>query len=146
MLATFRRDHFVCRYQHCGRRTIYVPVLRALSALFPDLIPYQKNWRPIQDHILYWTYGTSIDHRISFPHGGTSSPDNLITACFMGNDIKNMMDAAVLGWRVGAIRSEEWDGLRSYARDLEDAARRAASVSNRPPSSGAKMLSLSHRK
>ena len=48
MLAIFQRDHFVCRYQHCRRRTVYVPVLRALSALFPDLIPYQKNWRPLR--------------------------------------------------------------------------------------------------
>jgi 5-methylcytosine-specific restriction endonuclease McrA len=81
-LAIFQRDHFTCRYSHCRRRTLYVPVLRALSRLLPDVIPYQKNWRPLEDHILYWTYSTSLEHTRSFPDGGTSDTENLITACY----------------------------------------------------------------
>ena len=111
MLAIFQRDHFVCRYQHCRRRTVYVPVLRALSALFPDLIPYQKNWRPPEDHILYWTYGASLEHLISFPHGGTSDRSNLITACYHCNEIKNMLWADDLGWVVSDVCVDDWDGL-----------------------------------
>jgi len=103
MLAIFERDHFICRYQHCRRRTIYVPVLRALSALFPELIPYQKNWRPFEDHMLYWTYGASVEHFVSFPHGGTSDPENLITACYQCNEIKNMLWADDLGWVVSDV-------------------------------------------
>src|SRR5215467_7830264 len=53
MLSTFARDHFICRYSHCRKRTIYIPVLRELSALFPDVIPYDNNWRPLVSHILY---------------------------------------------------------------------------------------------
>jgi hypothetical protein len=126
MLAIFQRDHFVCRYQHCGRRTIYVPVLRALSALFPDLIPDQKNWRPLEDHILYWTYGTTLDHRISFPHGGTSDSENLITTCYQCNDIKNMIRASDLGWQVTDLPEEEWDGLLSFLPKLREAGWRRA--------------------
>jgi hypothetical protein len=117
-LAIFRRDHFVCRYSHCRRRTLYVPVLRALSGLFPDLISYQSNWRPVEEHILYWTYATSLEHAISFPNGGTSNPENLITACYQCNDTKNMLDASELGWEVGEPDESEWDGLSECLSEL----------------------------
>jgi 5-methylcytosine-specific restriction endonuclease McrA len=117
-LAIFRRDHFVCRYSHCRRRTLYVPVLRALSRLFPDLIPYQSNWRPVEEHILYWTYATSLEHAISFPNGGTSNPENLITACYQCNDTKNMLDASELGWEVADPDESAWDGLEGYLPEL----------------------------
>jgi 5-methylcytosine-specific restriction endonuclease McrA len=120
-LATFERDHFICRYLHCQKRTIHLPVLRALSALFPDIIPYSNNWTPLGDLILYWTYSTSIEHRVSFPHGGTSDPENLITACYGCNDIKNMIRAGDLGWEVATIREEDWDGLNRYLPGLEEA-------------------------
>ena len=117
-LAIFRRDHFVCRYSHCRRRTLYAPVLRALSGLFPDLIPYQSNWRPVEEHILYLTYGTSLEHAISFPNGGTSNPENLITACYQCNDTKNMLDTSELGWEVARVEDMEWDGLSGYLPEL----------------------------
>ncbi|HWX41846.1 MAG TPA: HNH endonuclease [Blastocatellia bacterium] len=117
-LAIFRRDHFVCRYAHCRRRTLYAPVLRALSGLFRDLISYQSNWRPVEEHILYWTYATSLEHAISFPNGGTSNPENLITACYQCNDTKNMLDASELGWEVARVEDMEWDGLSGYLPEL----------------------------
>ena len=126
MLTTFERDHFTCRYSHCKKRTIYIPVLQALSALFPDIIPYHSNWTPLEEHIIYWTYCTSLEHRISFPHGGTSNPENLITACYLCNDIKNMIRATDLGWEVGKIQAEDWDGLKSYLPALMEAVARRA--------------------
>ncbi|MGI8854833.1 MAG: hypothetical protein ACR2JW_03700 [Thermomicrobiales bacterium] len=41
-LAMFGRDRFICRY--CGKKTIFVPTLRALSLLHPDAFPYHTNW------------------------------------------------------------------------------------------------------
>ena len=120
MLSTFARDHFICRYSHCRKRTIYIPVLRELSALFPDVIPYDNNWRPLVSHILYWTYSASLEHRISFPHGGTSDLENLITACYQCNDIKNMIRASDLGWEVTEIGTSDWDGLSSYLAALKE--------------------------
>jgi len=117
---TFARDHFLCRYSHCRKRTIYIPVLRALSALFPEVIPYHKNWRPLESHILYWTYGASLEHKLSFPHGGTSDPENLITACYQCNDIKNMIRASDLGWELADIEASDWDGLSSYVGALRE--------------------------
>ena len=75
-----------------------------LSALFPEIIPYRNNWRPLEDHILYWTYAASLEHHVSFPHGGTSDPKNLITACYQCNDIKNMIRVDELGWKVEPIQ------------------------------------------
>jgi hypothetical protein len=88
--------------------------------LFPDLIPYQKNWRPTEEHILYWTYGASVEHCVSFPHGGTSSPENLITACYRCNEVKNMLWADDLGWVVGEASMDDWDGLSGYLPRLAE--------------------------
>lgn len=88
MLRTFRRDRFTCRYSHCQRKTIYIEVLKELSRLFPDQLPYHRNWKFDSSHLLYWVYGTSLEHKLSFPHGGDSSEANLITACYLCNDTK----------------------------------------------------------
>ncbi len=98
MMSAFTRDRFTCRYEHCRRRTIYAPVLKHLSRMLPDILPYQKNWRPVEDHILYWTWSTSLEHKVSFPFGGTSAPDNLITSCYQCNDLKNILPYEDLGW------------------------------------------------
>jgi len=119
-LAIFERDHFICRYSHCRKRTIHIPVLRALSVLFPEIVPYHRHWRPLEDHILYWTYATSLEHHVSFPHGGTSNPENLITACYQCNDTKNMIRADELGWKVADIQDEDWQGLNNYLPALKD--------------------------
>lgn len=119
MLATFRRDHFTCRYAHCQRRTIYLPVLKALSRLFPDELPYQSNWRPVQDHILYWTWSTSLEHRVSFPMGGNSEPANLITTCYQCNDVKNYLPLENLGWTVAEPAKSDWNGLIEYLVQLD---------------------------
>ena len=107
----FRRDHFVCRYVHCRRRTIAIPVLRALSRALPELIPYHPNWKPVSGQILYWIYATSLEHHTSFPHGGTSDESNLLTACYQCNDLKNWLDANALGWTVGPPDEGDWNGL-----------------------------------
>ena len=117
--ATFERDHFTCRYAHCQRRTIHLPVLKALSALFPDILSYHSNWKPVEKHILYWAYSTSLEHKVSFPHGGTSAPENLITTCYQCNDLKNMLHISELGWEITELAQSDWDGLSQYARDLQ---------------------------
>jgi 5-methylcytosine-specific restriction endonuclease McrA len=112
--ATFQRDRFTCRYAHCQRRTIDLDVLKALSRLFPDVLPYQQNWHPVQSHIVYWTWSTSLEHREAFPFGGTSEPENLLTACYQCNDIKNSLPLEALGWRLTEPATSDWDGLRRY--------------------------------
>ncbi len=113
-LATFQRDRFTCRYAHCQRRTVYLPVLKELSRLLPDALPYQRNWRPVQSHIIYWTWSTSIEHRVAFPFGGTSEPENLLTACYQCNDVKNSLPLDTLGWKITEPAKSDWDGLSRY--------------------------------
>lgn len=110
----FSRDKYTCRYSHCQRRTIYIPVLRAFSTLFPDLLPYNRNWRPVTAHVLYWMWGTSIEHKVSFPFGGTSRAENLLTTCYQCNDLKNYLPFEDLGWSIAEPTTEDWDGLSGY--------------------------------
>src|SRR2546425_730530 len=110
-LQVFHRDKFTCRYVHCQRRTIYIPVLRQLSRLFPDLLAYHPNWKPVADHLFYWIYSTSIEHKLSFPHGGDSAEMNLITACYCCNDAKNYLHLDDLAWEITEPSESDWDGL-----------------------------------
>jgi hypothetical protein len=118
MEATFLRDRFTCRYEHCRRRTIHLSVLKAVSRLFPDLLPYKSTWAPIEQHIVYWMWSTSLEHKVSFPFQGTSHADNLVTACYQCNDLKNYLPFETLGWRFTEPATSDWDGLRSYLPKL----------------------------
>ena len=117
--ATFTRDHYTCRYAHCRHPTVALEVLKLVSAAFPELVPYHPNWRPVDRHILYWTYSTSLEHAVSFPAGGTSSPDNLLTACYLCNDAKKHLPAELLGWTVSAPGESDWLGLTEYLAELQ---------------------------
>lgn len=130
--ATFERDRFTCRYAHCRRRTIHLPVLKALSALFPEILTYHPNWKPLEKHILYWTYSTSLEHKVSFPEGGTSDPDNLITTCYQCNDLKNKLRMDELGWEVTEPAQHDWDGLDKFTHELKKMAK-ARTARSEPP-------------
>lgn len=119
--ATFARDRYTCRYAHCRRPTVGLDVLKLLSKAFPDVLPYHPNWRPVDHHILYWTYSTSLEHRIPFPAGGTSAADNLLTACYQCNDVKNYLPLEVLGWSVSPPEESNWKGLTEYLSPLRAA-------------------------
>ena len=119
--ATFSRDKYTCRYAHCGRPTIALDVLKLLSRAFPDIMPYQSNWKPLERHMLYWVYSTSLEHRVAFPAGGTSEASNLLTACYLCNDVKNCIPADVLGWRVSEPADSSWAGLTEFLPRLRTA-------------------------
>lgn len=116
-IAIFRRDGFICRY--CGKRTLFPAVLRVLSHLFPELLPYHRNWKWAETHPLYWTHATSLDHRIPVARGGESTAENLITACYQCNSIKQNWLLEELCWELRPVElgSSAWDGLTGeYAR------------------------------
>lgn len=107
----FRRDRFLCRY--CGKRTLFVPVLRVLSALFPEELPYHPHWKWEVTHPVYWTYSASIDHVVPVCRGGGSGIANLVTACYMCNSIKQNWLLEELRWELlqEPPPAESWDGL-----------------------------------
>ena len=124
--ASFVRDRYTCRYAHCRRATIALEILKLLSKGFPDLIPYKSNWKPLERHILYWVYSTSVEHRVPFAAGGTSEAANLITACYLCNDVKNCVPIEVLGWTVADPPDSDWAGLTEHITALRAAVGRIA--------------------
>jgi 5-methylcytosine-specific restriction endonuclease McrA len=109
-LRVFRRDRFTCRY--CGKRTIFIPVLRILSSLYPDKVPFHPHWRWNATHPAYWTHGASCDHLVPVSRGGGSVHANLITACYQCNSIKQHWLLEELRWNLlPPSEDPEWDGL-----------------------------------
>jgi 5-methylcytosine-specific restriction endonuclease McrA len=118
--SIFDRDRYVCRY--CGRRTIDLDVLKALSRAFPDVLPYHPHWKFDASHMLYWTHSASVEHAVPVSRGGTSEPGNLITTCYECNASKGAFLAEELGWRQLPPAEADWDGLISYLPRLSVAA------------------------
>jgi hypothetical protein len=119
-VCTYRRDAFTCRYERCRTRTIYLPVLRELGSLLPEQLGTNSNWRPLEQHIVYWTCTTTLEHRVSFPSGGTDTEDNYLTACSQCQYAKNEYPLAETVWKVDeapanipppAAEACRWDGL-----------------------------------
>ncbi len=115
-VAVFRRDGFVCRY--CGKLTLFVPTLRLMSRLYPQLLPFQKNWKRGECHPVFWTHSASCDHIVPLARNGSSAPDNLATACYMCNDMKSQWLLSELRWNLADPSVEGWDGLSALYPSL----------------------------
>ncbi len=108
-LHVFRRDGFQCRY--CGRRTVFLPVLRALGRIFPDQLPWDPHGKQTNCHLAFWRDFASCDHLVPLARGGHSSVDNLVTACYMCNSIKQNWLIEELRWDLLEPEPGAWDGL-----------------------------------
>lgn len=109
-MRVFRRDSFICRY--CGRRTVLPPVLRLLSIALCDVFPYHPHGKMSRCHLAFWRDIASCDHLTPLARFGTSDEQNLVTACYMCNSIKQHWTIEELRWEVRAIpESGAWDGL-----------------------------------
>jgi hypothetical protein len=118
-LHVFSRDHFICRY--CDRRTVFVPVLRLLSLAVDDVFPYHPHGKMSACHLAFWRDIASCDHVVPIARHGTSESDNLVTACYLCNSIKQNWLVEELRWEVRPVRDEmDWDGLtRTYPELLK---------------------------
>lgn len=112
----FMRDRFMCRY--CGQRTVFVPVLRLLSSIFPLEFPYHANWKMTECHIAYWKCAASCDHISPVARGGNSSAGNLVTACYRCNSMKQNWLLEELRWEMLSVPNTKWDGLSSLYQKL----------------------------
>src|SRR6185437_3448255 len=109
----FQRDTFTCRYR--GGQALFLPALRLLSLLYPDVFPYDPHGlqegrvspaRPdaTPGHMHYWTHPASADQMRPVVRHGTNDASNLTTACYGCNDWKGerMVEAPaprpVAGW------------------------------------------------
>lgn len=114
--VTFARDHWTCRF--CGARTIDLRILRGLSRLFPETLPFHPNWRFSESHLIYWTHSTSLEHAIPFARGGADEPSNFVTTCYACNDARGDLLLKEIGWALQPIADTDWQGLTDYLADL----------------------------
>jgi 5-methylcytosine-specific restriction endonuclease McrA len=112
----FRRDGFTCRY--CGRKTVFRPVLRALSAILPVEFPWQRDERRVDCHLAYWRDFASCDHVRPLARGDNSSDENLVTACCFCSSIKQNWTIDEMGWKLLDRDHGTWDGLTSLYPSL----------------------------
>jgi len=110
-LEVFRRDNYTCRY--CGKKTVFLGVLRLLSSLLPNEFPYHDRWRMSKSHPAYWNITASIDHVFPVARGGDNDFNNLATTCYKCNSIKSSWSVEELGWTLQPPSCEKWDGLTS---------------------------------
>src|SRR5207244_3043036 len=84
-------------------------------------------WTPLDLHIVYWMCTTTLEHRLSFPHGGAESEENYLTACSRCQYVKNEYPLADNVWQVDniepasvspAVEAARWDGLSSHLAPL----------------------------
>jgi 5-methylcytosine-specific restriction endonuclease McrA len=114
--AIFARDRYTCRY--CDTRTVLIPVMYAISALYGSIFKAHRYWRRDETDIAYWTYATSVEHIVPVKRGGTNDPDNVITACWHCNEEKGTHTLLQLDWNVRPIAERAWDGLGSKLPSL----------------------------
>jgi 5-methylcytosine-specific restriction endonuclease McrA len=116
----FIRDGFIDRYS--GNRLIFPGVLRVLSMLLPEEIPYHPNWKMSDCHIVFWELSPTIDHVVPISRGGTDDERNWVCTSMLRNAAKAHWTLDELGWTLlpeGNYR--EWDGLVGwYMRYLAD--------------------------
>jgi len=114
--AVFARDHYSCRY--CGTRTILIPVMYTISALYGSIFKAHRHWRRAETDIAYWTYATSLEHIIPSHHGGTNDVANLATSCWRCNALKGNATLEQVGWTLQPTTDQPWDGLGSKLPEL----------------------------
>ena len=113
--ATFKRDHFCCRY--CGGRVVPVAVMSVLSHLFPEQLPFVHTYKNV--HPMYWTRGAEADHIEPGSRGGDSeAAENHATACVRCNTAKSDNQLQDIGWRLLDPSTADWDGLTNWYRQL----------------------------
>jgi len=125
----FVRDNFTCRY--CGVRTVPPVVLRVLSVLYTDELPYDPHWKTA--HPMYWKISSSVDHLEAGSSGGDwTDSDNLVTACYQCNQTKSNVSIEHLGWTADQSGVAGWDGLTGFYPALWELAGRPRPAVHRP--------------
>lgn len=116
MTAVFLRDGFIDRYS--GRRLVFPPVLRVLSAELPEAFPFHPNWKMSETHVAYWDLFPTIDHVEPVARGGADIEANWVTTSMARNAAKGNSVLSQIGWRLHPPGDlAEWDGLTSWLLD-----------------------------
>ncbi|MBI1651175.1 hypothetical protein [Hyphomicrobium sulfonivorans] len=108
-LRVFRDDGFRCRYT--GDLLLLPAYLRALSALWPETVPYHPNWKSEETHEAYWSHTASLEHINPISIGGAEAGGNWITTSMARNQLRSRFSLEALGWQVQPRSPlSDWDG------------------------------------
>ncbi|HLZ20703.1 MAG TPA: HNH endonuclease [Ktedonobacterales bacterium] len=106
----FQRDRFICRY--CAKRTILTSVMELVATIYPDIFPFNPNWKGGLTHPAIINNSAVVHHVFPSALGGPSAESNLVTACWPCNAKKGDLTLDQLGWSPRAIAEQEaWAGL-----------------------------------
>lgn len=113
----YDRDRYLCRY--CGAKTVLAPVMRRLSAAFPEQFPYHPNWKTSETHPAYSSLSATHDHVVPVSRGGDSlDPENIVTACWACNARKSGLLMEDIGFTLRDRHDSVWRGLADLYRPL----------------------------
>lgn len=118
-LLVFIADGFRCRYT--GDLLVLPAYLRALSVLWPEVVPYHPNWKSDKTHEAYWTHTASLEHIDAVAVGGAEAEGNWITTSMARNQVRSRYSLEALGWKVQPrCSTNEWDGgLKAFLELLD---------------------------
>ena len=109
----FLLDGFIDRYS--GEKLVFPPVLRLLSKLMPEEIPYHSHWKMSECHLAFWQLYPTIDHIEPVARGGINEESNWVSTSQLKNSIKSNWTLEELGWKLhrpGDLNN--WDGLINW--------------------------------
>ena len=112
-VSVFLRDGFIDRYS--GQRLVFPGTFRLLSQLLPKEIPYHKNWKTTECHMLFWHLYPTIDHVEPVARGGLDIEDNWVCTSMLRNSAKSHWTLEELGWHLHPTGSlGDWDGMLAW--------------------------------
>ena len=82
-----------------------------VQAVDPAAFPYHLHGKMTECHLAFWRDVASCDHLVPVARGGASTLDNLVTACYFCNTMKQSWLVEELGWQVEDGPVSAWDGL-----------------------------------
>jgi len=112
-MKMFIRDGFIDRYS--GEKMVFPPVLRLLSKLMPEDLPFQKNWKMSECHLAYWQLLPTVDHIVPVSRGGVDDESNWVCTSQLRNSAKSNWLLEELGWQLHEPGNfSKWDGLVNW--------------------------------
>ncbi len=113
MLRIFLRDGFVDRYS--GEKMVFPAVLRLISLIMPDELPFHCNWKMSECHLAYWQLLPTVDHVVPVSRGGKNDESNWVSTSQLRNSAKSNWLLEELGWTLHEPGNlEDWDGLTKW--------------------------------
>jgi 5-methylcytosine-specific restriction endonuclease McrA len=109
--GVFQRDGFYCRY--CGRSVVALPVMNAVSAIYPTIYRLHPHWKASETDVSFWIDMASVDHVMPLTRSGDNTALNLVTACWRCNELKGNATIRELGWSLTEATESSWGGLSS---------------------------------